>query len=127
LPTHPRPLSPHLSIYRFTITMAMSIIHRATGLGLYAGTLLLAVWFIAGAFGDGALGVVHAVYGSWIGQIILFLATWALFQHLLSGLRHYLWDTGRGFSHAERFGLSRAAAIGGILLTLLAWAIFVWF
>ena len=107
--------------------MAMSILQRATGIGLYAGTLLLAIWFIAAAFGDNALDVVHLVYGSWIGQIILFLATWALFHHLLGGLRHFLWDTGRGLSREQRFGLSWAAAIGGIVLTLLAWAIFVWF
>ena len=127
MPSHARPLSPHLSIYRFTLTMLMSILQRATGIGLYAGTLLLAIWFVAAAFGDGALNIVHIVYGSWIGQIILFLATWALFHHLLGGIRHFLWDTGRAFSREARFGLSWAAAIGGIVLTLLAWAVFVWF
>ena len=107
--------------------MTMSIVHRITGLGLYAGTVLLALWFVAAAFGDGPLGVVQAIFASWIGQIILFLATWALFHHLLGGLRHFIWDLGYGFSHEARFGLARANLVGGILLTLIAWASLVWF
>ena len=127
MPTHPRPLSPHLSIYRFTLTMIMSVVHRATGMALYAATALLAIWFAAAAFGQGALDIVHLVYGSWIGQVVLFLATWSLFHHLLGGIRHFVWDTGKGFSHAARFGLARANLIGGIVLTLIVWAVFVWF
>jgi succinate dehydrogenase / fumarate reductase cytochrome b subunit len=127
LPTHARPTSPHLSIYRFTITMTMSIVHRATGMALYAAMLLLAWWFVAAAFGQGALEVVHIVYGSWFGQIVLFLATWALFHHLLGGVRHFMWDFGFGFSHQERFGLAWANLVGSIILTILAWAVFVWF
>ena len=127
MPTHPRPLSPHLSAYRFTLTMTMSVVHRATGMALYAATVLLALWFIAGAFGDGALDVVHLIYGSWIGQIILFLATWSLFQHLVGGIAHLFWDFGSGFSREGRFGWSGATFIAGIVLTLLAWAVFVWF
>jgi succinate dehydrogenase / fumarate reductase cytochrome b subunit len=127
LPTHARPVSPHLSAYRFTITMTMSIVHRVTGMGLYLGTVLLALWLIAAAAGDGPLDVVHWIFASWIGQIILFLATWALFHHLLGGIRHFIWDTGRGFSREQRFGFAWANLAGSIVLTLLAWAIFVWF
>jgi succinate dehydrogenase / fumarate reductase cytochrome b subunit len=127
LPTHARPLSPHLSAYRWTITMTMSIVHRATGIALYAGMLLLTLWFLAAAMGDGPLGVVHWIYGSWIGQIVLFGLTWSLFHHLLGGLRHFVWDLGRGFSHEQRYGLAWANLIGSIVLTLLAWAVFVWF
>lgn len=107
--------------------MLASILHRITGLGLYAGTVLLALWFIAAAFGDGPLTVVHWIFASWIGQIVLFLLTWSLFHHLLGGFRHFLWDTGRGFSREARFGLARANLAGGLLLTLIAWAGFVWF
>lgn len=107
--------------------MTMSIAHRATGVGLYAGTVLLALWFVAAAFGDGPLAVVHWVFASWIGQLILFLLAWSLFHHLLGGLRHFIWDTGHGFSRAARFGLARANLVGGLLLTLIAWAAFVWF
>ncbi len=127
MPTHSRPLSPHLSIYRFTLTMAMSIVHRATGIALYGGVVLLALWFVAAAFGAGALGVVHWIFASWIGQIILFGFTWSLFHHLLGGIRHFFWDTGNGFSREARFGLAWANLAGGIILTLIAWAAFVWF
>lgn len=107
--------------------MTMSILHRATGMALYAGVILLALWFIAAAFGPGPLGVAHVIFASWIGQIILFLFTWALFHHLLGGIRHFIFDTGRGFSHEARFGLAWANIVGSVILTLLAWAVFVWF
>jgi succinate dehydrogenase / fumarate reductase cytochrome b subunit len=127
VPTQARPLSPHLSIYRWTATMTMSILHRATGIALYAGMILLALWFIAAAAGPGPLEVVHVIFASWIGQIILFLFTWALFHHLLGGIRHFIYDSINGFSHPGRFGLAWANIIGSVILTLLAWAIVVWF
>lgn len=127
LPTQSRPLSPHLSIYRFTVTMAVSIIHRVTGIGLYAGMLLLALWFGAAALGEGPLSTVHWLFASWLGQLILFLSTWALFHHLLGGIRHFVFDTGRGFTREARFGLAWANLVGGIVLTFLTWAVFVWF
>ena len=107
--------------------MTMSIVHRATGIALYAGTLLLALWFVTAAWGGDALGVVHAIFGSWFGQLVLFGYTWALFHHMLGGVRHFIWDTGHGFTHEARFGLARANLIGSIVLTLIAWAVFVWF
>jgi succinate dehydrogenase / fumarate reductase cytochrome b subunit len=127
LPTHARPLSPHLSAYRFTLTMTMSIVHRATGITLYCGTVLLALWFVAAAFGDSSLDVVHWVFASWLGQVILFALTWVLFHHMLGGVRHFIWDSNHGFSHEARFGLARANLVGGLVLTLIAWAAFVWF
>jgi len=125
--TRPRPTSPHLQIYKFTITMAMSIIHRITGIGLYGGMLLVVLWLGAAAFGEQPLAVVNAIFGSWFGQLVLFGFTWALFQHLLGGLRHFVWDSGRGFEPGVRERLAWANAIGAVILTLLAWAIFVWF
>jgi succinate dehydrogenase / fumarate reductase cytochrome b subunit len=125
--TRPRPTSPHLQIYKFTITMAMSIIHRITGIGLYGGMLLLVLWLGAAAFGEEPLAVVNAIFGSWFGQLVLFGFTWALFQHLLGGLRHFIWDSGRGFEPGVRERLAWANVIGAVILTLLAWAIFVWF
>lgn len=107
--------------------MTMSLLHRATGIALYAGMILLALWFAAAAAGPGALGVVHVIFASWIGQIILFGLTWSLFHHLLGGIRHFIFDTGNGFSHEARFGLAWANIIGSVILTLLAYAIFVWF
>ena len=97
-----RPLSPHLQTYRWTLTMALSIVHRATGMALYFGTLLLAWWLIAAASGPGAYANVQAFTGSFIGRLILFGYTWALMHHLLCGLRHLVWDLGYGFKASER-------------------------
>jgi succinate dehydrogenase / fumarate reductase cytochrome b subunit len=122
-----RPLSPHLQIYRFTLTMAMSIIHRGTGMAMYFGTLLIVLWLGAAALGDGPFGVVNAIYGFWLVQIVLFLATWALFYHLLSGLRFLVWDSGNLLGREGRQTLSWIALVGSVVLTLGAWALFVWF
>lgn len=118
-----RPLSPHLQIYRWPITMLVSILHRVTGVGLYAGTLLLAWWVIAAAAGPEPFSVVSAVYGSWIGRFILFCYTWTLVHHLLGGLRHFVWDVGAGFSKGARDNLARANIIGSIVLTILIWIV----
>jgi succinate dehydrogenase / fumarate reductase cytochrome b subunit len=118
-----RPLSPHMQIYRWTLTMALSIVHRATGIALYFGTLLLAWWLIAAASGPGAYANVQAFTGSIIGKLIVFGYTWALIHHLLSGLRHFVWDLGYGFKANEREALTWGALIGGISLTVLVWII----
>ena len=119
----PRPLSPHLSIYKFTITMAMSIAHRITGGALYVGVLLLA-WFLIAASADAAaFGAFSAFIQSIIGRLVLFGFTWALFHHFLGGVRHFLWDAGYGLDRPLREQLAWATLIGGFALTLLAWAI----
>lgn len=118
-----RPLSPHIQIYRRTMTMMMSIVHRITGAALYVGTLLLAWYLIALAAGPGEFATVSAVLGSGLGRLVLFLYTWALLHHLLGGVRHFVWDMGWGMDHPEREYLAYGTLIGGILLTLLVWAI----
>ena len=118
-----RPLSPHLSTYRWTLTLALSIIHRATGIALYFGTLLLAWWLIATASGPGAYSYVQAFKGSIIGKLILFGYTWALLHHLCSGIRYFFWDLGYGFKPNEREALTWGALIAGISLTVLVWII----
>lgn len=116
-----RPLSPHFQIYRVTITMAMSFIHRITGVGLYLGTALLAWWLIAAATGPEAYAVFLGVAGSWIGEVVLFGFTWALLHHLLSGLRYFFWDAGKAFDLKTADIISWAAAIGGLVLTVVVW------
>ena len=118
-----RPLSPHLQTYRVTLTMAMSIIHRATGIAMYFGTLLVAWWLIATASGPGAYAYVQAFTGSIIGKLILFGYTWSLLHHLVSGFRYFCWDLGYGFKPNEREALTLGAAIAGIVLTVLVWII----
>jgi succinate dehydrogenase / fumarate reductase cytochrome b subunit len=119
----PRPLSPHLEIYRFTLTMAMSIVHRITGVGLYIGVILLA-WFLLALSGDAqTFATFSAFIHSFIGQLLLLGFTWALFHHLLGGLRHFVWDAGYGMDDPMREYLAQATLIGGIALTIIAWVI----
>lgn len=113
-----------MQVYRWTLTMALSIVHRATGIALYVGTLLLAWWLIAAASGSaGAYATVQAFTGSIIGRLIVFGYTWALMHHMLSGIRHFVWDLGFCFKANEREALTWAALIGGIVLTILIWII----
>lgn len=116
-----RPLSPHMQAYRWSLTMALSIVHRATGIALYFGTLLLAWWLIACAAGPAAYATLQAFTASWIGKLILFGYTWSLMHHMLSGVRHFVWDLGYGFKTADREWLTWAALIGGVALTILLW------
>lgn len=121
-----RPLSPHLFIYKFEITMVMSFMHRVTGAGLFFGTLLIAWWLVAAAIGDPALAIVNFVAGTWLGQLVLFAMVWALFHHMLGGLRHFVWDFGAGFSEGFRYGSAWATLVGGFVLALVTFVVFVW-
>jgi succinate dehydrogenase / fumarate reductase, cytochrome b subunit len=122
-PRRPRPLSPHLSIYRPTMTMAMSIAHRISGVALYVGVLLLA-WFLIAASADASsFAVFSGFISSFVGRVALFLVTWALFHHLVGGLRHVLWDAGYGLDAPLRDQMAWATAIGGFALTVLVWII----
>ncbi len=118
-----RPLSPHLQIYSLTWTMAMSVIHRATGAALYAGTLLLAYWLVSLAVGPRAFAVAQDLFGSVVGRVVLFGYTWALFHHMAGGIRHFIWDFGYGFDQKARFALARATLIVSLVLTVLVWVI----
>lgn len=118
-----RPLSPHLQIYRPTLTMTMSIAHRITGAGLYLGALVLAWWLLATASGPAAYATFAAFMGSFLGRIILFGLTWALLHHMLGGIRHLIWDLGHGFGPNEREWLTRATLAGSIVLTIAVWIV----
>jgi succinate dehydrogenase / fumarate reductase cytochrome b subunit len=91
-----RPLSPHLQIWRWTPTMAASITHRATGVALYSGTILLALWVFAASTGGALYEAIAGFLASPAGIFILFGYCWALFFHACNGLRHLYWDMGRG-------------------------------
>jgi succinate dehydrogenase / fumarate reductase, cytochrome b subunit len=118
-----RPLSPHLQIYRPMLTMMMSIAHRITGAALYFGTLLLAWFLIAVSIGGGAYDAAAYCFNSIAGKLVLFGFTWALFHHLLGGIRHAIWDTGHGLEHPQREWLALATLIGGVVLTVTIWTI----
>ena len=122
-PTSPseRPLSPHLFIYSPMLTMMMSILHRITGIALYVGTLLL-VWFLVALSSDaGAYGLVTSVIASLPGQLVMFGFSWALFHHMMGGIRHAMWDAGYGLDHPQREWLAQGTWIGGLALTVLVW------
>jgi len=116
-----RPLSPHLLIYKPTLTMMMSIVHRITGGALYFGTLLVAWWLIAAASSPNAYAGIGSFMSSFLGRLILLGYTWALVHHMLGGIRHLIWDTGHGFSASEREWLSLATGVGSISLTFILW------
>lgn len=118
-----RPLSPHLGVYRWQWTMALSILHRATGIALAVGTLLLIYWLWAAASGPSAFAAARALIGSWFGQICLLGWTVALFYHLFNGIRHLFWDAGRGFElkTARLSGMFVLAATAAA--TILVWVI----
>jgi succinate dehydrogenase / fumarate reductase cytochrome b subunit len=121
--TQDRPLSPHLQIYRWQWTMLYSILHRATGVALSAGTLLLAWWLLALASGPDAFAVANGFVGSILGMLMLFGWTWALMYHLGNGIRHLVWDAGYGFDLdvAQKSGHAMAAVTGA--LTILIWVV----
>ncbi len=117
-----RPLSPHLQIYSPLINMVMSIVHRITGVALYAGTLLLAWWLVAAATGPEYFAFVSGLFASPLGLLVLLGYTWALFHHMLGGIRHLIWDTGRGFDLDTVNSLSWGTLIGSLALTAAVWA-----
>ena len=121
-----RPLSPHLQIYRWHLTMLMSIAHRITGGALYFGTILLAAWLVALASGPGLFAVAQAVAGSWFGLVVLFGYSWALIHHMLGGLRYFVWDFGHALGKPARDRIALANLIGSIVLTLVVWALVLW-
>jgi succinate dehydrogenase / fumarate reductase cytochrome b subunit len=118
-----RPLSPHLQIYRPMLTMMMSIAHRLTGTALYFGVVLLVWWLTAAAHSDAYFNLVQGFFGHWFGRLVLFGFTWALIHHALGGIRHLIWDTGRGFDVTVVEWMARANLAGSVILTVLLWIV----
>ena len=118
-----RPLSPHLQIYRPMLTMMMSIVHRLTGAALYFGTLLVVWWLVALASGPDYFAYVQDIAGSWFGRLVLFGYTWALVHHAIGGMRHLIWDTGRGFDLELVEWMARLNLAGSAVITVVIWII----
>jgi len=118
-----RPLSPHLQVYRLTLSMIMSGVHRITGLSLVAGMILLTWWLLAAAVGQNAYGTFEAFATSWLGRLILFGFSWAALHHLIGGLRYLVWDLGIWVENEEREWLIRANIVASIVCTILLWVI----
>jgi len=120
-----RPLSPHLQIYRLTLSMVMSGLHRITGLCLCVGMLMLTWWLLAAASGQTAYGTFEAFATSWLGRLILLGFSWALLHHLIGGLRYFIWDLGRGLGPEEREWLVAANLVAPIAATILLWGLLI--
>ena len=118
-----RPLSPHLGIYRMHMTMLMSIVHRITGSANYVGTLLLAAWLVSIAMGEKEYTAVNALFGHPLGKLVLFGYSWNVIHHMLGGMRHLLWDTGRAMQPRAADTLAWLTLIGSLSLTVLLWAV----
>ena len=118
-----RPLSPHLQVYRPQWTSVLSISHRATGVALAFGTLLLVYWLVAAASGPEAFALAQRLIGSIVGQLLLLGWTFALFYHFCNGIRHLFWDAGYGFELRNAYRSGLAVLAGSAVLTLLFWAV----
>jgi len=116
-----RPLSPHLQIYSPLINMVMSILHRMTGAALYFGTILLAWWLAAVAAGPEYFSYVSGLFGTFLGKLVLFGYSWALIHHALGGIRHFIWDSGRGYDLPTIDLLSWGSIALSALLTVVLW------
>jgi succinate dehydrogenase cytochrome b subunit len=121
-----RPLSPHLQVYRWQLTSVLSILHRAAGIVLSAGTILLVWWLVAAASGPGWYGGVAGFLGSWIGLVLLFGWTAALFYHLCNGIRHLVWDTGHALDLRSTYLGGWIVVAATAALTVVAWVAGVW-
>jgi len=118
-----RPLSPHLSVYRWPITMTLSILHRATGAGLSLGFVVLAVWLTSAATSAECYAAVNGILQSTIGQLLLIGWSFAFFFHLSNGVRHLFWDVGRGFEKHQANASAWFVIVLTVALTIALWTL----
>ncbi len=114
-----RPLSPHLTIYRPQMTSMTSIFVRLTGNALLVAALMIVWWFLAAATGPEAFAMADGFMRSWFGDLVMVLSVWAIWYHLLGGLRHLIWDTGRGLDLKSAYAMGYVMIGGSLVLTLL--------
>ena len=117
-----RPLSPHIQVYRWQVQMVSSILHRATGIALSVGTLLVVCGLIELAAGEDSFNEYKSLIGSPVGMVLLLGWSWALFYHLCNGIRHLIQDSGAGYSIPQFVRSSWMSAIFSVILTVLTWA-----
>jgi len=116
-----RPLSPHLSIYRWPITMALSILHRATGIAMSVGFIVLSAWLFDIASGPETYAVFLKYMDTLIGKLLLIGWSFAFFYHLSNGVRHLYWDTGRGLEKEQATKSAWLVLAAAIVLTAVFW------
>ena len=121
MPQVERPLSPHLGIYRWQLTMVLSILHRATGVALAVGSIVVLVALLALAAGPQSFEAVRMFCASAFGTILLIGWTWSLCFHLCNGIRHLAWDTGWGFEIPRAYATGWTVVTASALMTVLIW------
>ena len=117
----PRPLSPHLQVYRPQITSMLSFSHRISGVVLGAGALLLTWWLVAAVEGPESFDEVQTIIGSWYGRLLIFGFTLAFFFHLCNGVRHLFWDLGYGLELRSVYRSGWVVMVLTVVLTLFSW------
>lgn len=117
-----RPLSPHVQVYRWPLSMAMSIAHRITGVGLGIGTLLLTCWLVTAATSEAGFERFQGFLGSAVGLFLLFCWSLSLIYHFMSGLRHLWMDLGKGFDEQRYEMTGKAALAATVIVTVVIWA-----
>ena len=120
-----RPLSPHLQVYRPQMTSVMSVMHRAAGIVLTTGTLVMTAWLVSLAMGAERYGIVAAALAHPLGQFVLFGYSVALIYHAVNGIRHLGWDTGIGLTIPEVYRNGRLVLVLTAVLTVVLWTV-VW-
>ena len=118
-----RPLSPHISVYRWPITMALSILHRGTGLANSLGLIVLAVWLMQAAAGPENYLAFTTVMGSTVGRLALIGWSFSFFYHLANGVRHLAWDAGFGFEKQQANASSWIVLAASVALTAGFWVL----
>jgi succinate dehydrogenase / fumarate reductase cytochrome b subunit len=119
----PRPLSPHLQIYRWQLTSVLSILHRATGIALAVGVVLLVSWFGSAADGPASFVKFQGFLASPVGLVVLLGCSVALFYHLCNGIRHLCWDTGRGLELKSVYASGWTVLVATVVLTVIVWGV----
>jgi succinate dehydrogenase / fumarate reductase cytochrome b subunit len=118
---HDRPLSPHISIYRWPVTMVSSILHRATGIAMAAGFIVLVGWLFDAASGPDVYAKFFAAMDSTLGCVLLVGWSYAFFYHLSNGIRHLVWDTGRGLEIGQATASAWFVIVASVVLTAAFW------
>lgn len=118
-----RPLSPHLQVYRLPLPALLSITHRATGVFLAIGTILLSLWIISLATGADEFQSVKGFIGSFVGRVLLLGWTFSLFFHLFNGVRHLYWDMAKGLELKSVYTSGYITMAAAAVFTLLVWII----
>ena len=112
------------AMWEYLRSLLMSIAHRITGGALYMSMLIFTVFLISLTMGEKYYALYSFIAGSWLGKLAIIGITWAIFHHMFGGIRHFIWDTGRGFEIKTVDQLAALSLFGGIILTILYWLIF---